>query len=80
MIPRVRKFALAESNCWGIYLGMTQATKEPVPAVKQPRHINIAMTHMLKQRQKAIVIRDKAADEVKKLDEALLALGWGEES
>lgn len=69
---------------------MTTTSKDDTrPIVKQPRHINIAMSHswsmdanepMLKQRERAIAVRDKAADEVKKLDEALLALGWGEES
>ena len=37
------------------------------------------MRHMLKQRTKQIAIRDKAAAEVKELDDALLALGYGED-
>jgi hypothetical protein len=56
---------------------MTAKTEAPV---KRPRHIEIAMRHMLKQREKQLAIRDKANVELKELDEALLALGWGEES
>jgi hypothetical protein len=58
---------------------MPTKTETPAPA-KRPRHIEIAMRHMLQQRDKAIAVRDKAAGEVKELDAALLALGWGEES
>lgn len=46
---------------------------------KQPRHVNIAITHMVKQREKAIAIRDAAGKEVESLDAALLSLGWPEE-
>ncbi len=49
-----------------------------VPA-KQPRHVAIAQRHLLAQREKAITVRDKAANEVKELDAALLALGWSEQ-
>jgi hypothetical protein len=45
-------------------------------AVKKPRHVAIATNHLVIQRDKAISIRDKAANEVKELDAALLALGW----
>ena len=58
---------------------MTTKTETPTP-VKRPRHVEIAIRHMLKQREKAIAIRDKAAKEVEDLDAALLAIGWGEES
>ena len=47
------------------------------PAPKKPRHVNTT-GHLLKQREKAIFIRDKAEDEIKSLDAALLALGWPE--
>ena len=62
----------------GIERGTTMADKDETP-VKRPRHIEIAMRHMLKQRTKQIAIRDKAAAEVKELDDALLALGYGED-
>ena len=53
----------------------------PVEVVKgkKPRHVAIATNHLVIQRDKAIAIRDKAANEVKELDAALLALGWLEE-
>lgn len=54
---------------------MTDKT-EPI---KKPRHVAIATNHLVKQREKAISIRDKAAAEVKELDAALEALGWVEE-
>jgi len=47
-------------------------------AAKQPRHVAVAINHLLAQRTKAIKVRDKAAEEVESLDAALLALGWGE--
>jgi hypothetical protein len=46
---------------------------------KKPRHVNVAINHLVAQRDKAIAARDQAAEQVKKLDEALLALGWLEE-
>ena len=46
--------------------------------VKKPRHIIVATNHLLKQRDKAIAIRDKSAKEVEDLDAALVALGWPE--
>ena len=55
-----------------------QLTITEAPAPKKPRHVNIATGHLLKQREKAIFIRDKAEDEIKSLDAALLALGWPE--
>ena len=48
------------------------------PESKRPRHVAFAVKHLIAQRDKAIVIRDKAASEVKELDAALLALGWPE--
>ena len=42
---------------------------------KVPMHIATATRHMVKQRDRAIAIRDKADAEVKKLDAALAALG-----
>jgi hypothetical protein len=48
------------------------------PMTKKPRHVSVAINHLLAQRTKAIKVRDKAAEEVKSLDAALLALGWGE--
>lgn len=47
---------------------------------KKPRHVAVAIDHMVMQRNKAIAIRDKAAKEVEALDAALLALGWPEEA
>jgi hypothetical protein len=47
--------------------------------LKKPRHVAIATSHLVIQRDKAISIRDKAANEVKELDAALLALGWIDE-
>jgi hypothetical protein len=49
-------------------------------AQKKPRHVTVAIKHMVAQREKAIAIRDAAAKEVKDLDTALLALGWPEEA
>jgi hypothetical protein len=49
-----------------------------VDARKKPRHVSVAINHLLAQRTKAIDVRDKAAKEVESLDAALLALGWGE--
>lgn len=46
---------------------------------KKPRHVTVAIKHMVAQREKAIAIRDTAAKEVEGLDAALLALGWLEE-
>jgi hypothetical protein len=48
------------------------------PMTKKPRHVSVAINHLLAQRAKAIKVRDKAAEEVESLDAALLALGWGE--
>ena len=45
---------------------------------KKPRHIVVATSHLLKQRDKAISDRDKAAKQVEELDAALEALGWPE--
>lgn len=57
-----------------------KSTPAPVEAqTKQPRHVAIAQRHLLAQREKAISIRDKSANEVKELDAALLALGWSEQ-
>lgn len=42
---------------------------------KVPRHVAIATKHLQIQRTKAAAIRDKAAAEVKKIDEALAAMG-----
>jgi hypothetical protein len=49
-----------------------------VDARKKPRHVSVAINHLMAQRTKAIKVRDKAAEEVESLDAALLALGWGE--
>ena len=49
---------------------------ELVQAVKKPRRVNTAINNLIEQRKKAIAVRDKAADEVKQYDAALLALGW----
>lgn len=43
---------------------------------KQPRHIAVATRHLLAQREKAIVARDKASKEVDELTAALEALGY----
>ena len=56
---------------------MAKHEEAPAP-VKRPRHIAISINHMVIQRSKAAAIRDKAAEEVKGLDAALLALGWTE--
>lgn len=53
------------------------ATSTP-PAPKRPRRETIAINNLLKQRDKAIAVRDGAISEIKKLDAALLALGWPE--
>ena len=50
----------------------------PITGPKKPRHVSVAINHLLAQRTKAIKVRDKAAEEVESLDAALLALGWGE--
>jgi hypothetical protein len=60
---------------------ITEAQESPrvaVDARKKPRHVSVAINHLLAQRSKAIKVRDKAAEEVESLDAALLALGWGE--
>ncbi len=44
--------------------------------VKRPRHIQIAINHALKQREKAIVIRDRATKEVTEIEAGLAAWGW----
>lgn len=46
--------------------------------VKKPRHIVVATSHLIKQRDKAISDRDKAAKQVEELELALSALGWTE--
>ena len=58
---------------------MKQKDQEPAPAKKQPRHIAIGTRHLLIQRDKLITIRDTAAEELKGIDAALLALGWSEQ-
>jgi hypothetical protein len=56
-----------------------QAKEAPLTLTpKHPRHVAVAINHLLAQRTKAIEVRDKAAKEVESLDAALLALGWGE--
>lgn len=50
---------------------------ETAPKPKS-RNIQTATNHLVKQREKAIAIRDKAEAEIKGLDAALLALGWPE--
>lgn len=52
--------------------------EQPGKPSKPPRHVAIALKHLQAQREKAIVVRDKAAAEVEELDSALLALGWPE--
>ena len=42
---------------------------------KKPRHVVVAINHILKQRTKAIAVRDKAAQEVQQLDDTLHILG-----
>ena len=58
-------------------MGPKQVT--PTPVNRPPLHIATAMRHMLKQRSRAIAIRDRASKEVESLDAALLALGWTEQ-
>ena len=56
---------------------MPTKTEAPeIATAKTPRHIQIATNHLLKQRAKAIEVRDKATKEVSDLEEALTALGW----
>jgi hypothetical protein len=50
----------------------------PGTALRRPRHVAFAIKHLLAQRDKAILVRDKAGSEVLELDAALLALGWTE--
>jgi len=45
---------------------------------KRPRHIAIGINHLVIQRNKAMAVRDKAAQEVKELEAALSALGWSD--
>lgn len=47
---------------------------------KRPRHIQIGINHLLAQRSKAIAVRDKAAEEITHLEDALVALGWRNEN
>jgi hypothetical protein len=49
------------------------------PGTKRPKHVAFALKHLIAQREKAVAIRDKAANEVEELDAALLVLGWPEE-
>ena len=56
---------------------MAKHEEAPAP-VKRPRHIAISINHLVIQRDKARAIRDKADEEVKGLDAALLALGWSD--
>ncbi len=54
---------------------MAKHEEAPAP-VKRPRHIAISINHLVIQRDKAMAVRDKAAQEVKELEAALSALGW----
>ncbi len=54
---------------------MAKHEEAPAP-VKRPRHIAIGINHLVIQRDKAMAVRDKAAQEVKELEAALSALGW----
>jgi hypothetical protein len=46
--------------------------------VKRPSRVVLATRHLVKQRLKALLIRDKAIAELEQLDAALLALGYPE--
>ena len=54
---------------------MAKHEEAPAP-VKRPLHIAISINHLVIQRDKAMAVRDKAAQEVKELEAALSALGW----
>ena len=54
---------------------MAKHEEAPAP-VKRPRHIAISINHLVIQHDKAMAVRDKAAQEVKELEAALSALGW----
>ena len=56
---------------------MAKHEEAPAP-VKRPRHIAISINHLVIQRDKAMAVRDKAAQEVKELEAALSALGWSD--
>ena len=60
---------------------MTKNAAAPIeaPGRKTSRHVAIATRHLLAQREKAIIVRDRAGAEVDELNEALTALGWIEE-
>jgi hypothetical protein len=56
---------------------MTKPAEQPA-APKKPRRISSSIKNILAQRDKAIGVRDKANEEIKSYDAALLALGWPE--
>jgi hypothetical protein len=51
-------------------------TKKTEAPAKKPRRVNSAINNLVSQRAKAISIRDKAVEEIKSYDAALLSLGW----
>jgi hypothetical protein len=57
-------------------IGLGEVAEQSAVKPKRPARVERAINNIVERRQVVLVIRDRANDELKGLDAALLALGW----